>query len=205
MSEGRFAGLYDAFFDVFLRGIQRRVAKIAARHKCRCIVDLGCGTGSQCVLLHNKKFNVTGIDLSSKMLEIARKKNAEISFLQRDITSTGFPDSDFDCAIISFVLHMNSKETERKILDEAKRIVSRNGIIIITDYSKPSTWKGKIVEIPLKIIENLALEYHKKNYRRYMGRGAMDFLIEDNNLSVAERHRFYSGVIEVIVAKNEKE
>lgn len=110
VSEGRFAGLYDVSFDVFLRRIQRRVAKIAAQHKCGRIVDLGCGTGSQCILLHNKKFDVTGIDLSSKMLEIARKKNAEISFLQRDITSTGFPDSHFDCAIISFVLHMNSEK-----------------------------------------------------------------------------------------------
>ncbi|RLF45875.1 MAG: hypothetical protein DRN17_01645 [Thermoplasmata archaeon] len=201
VSEGRFAGLYDASFDVFLRRIQRRVVKIADRHKCGRIVDLGCGTGSQCVLLHNKKFDVTGIDLSSKMLEIARKKNAEISFLQRDITSTGFPDSHFDCAIISFVLHMNSEKNERKILNEAKRIIRHDGMIVITDYGIPSTFKGKIAELPLKIIENLALEDHKKNYRKYMERGALEYIIGENKLSVIERHKFYFGVIETITVQ----
>jgi len=201
VSEGRFAGLYDISFGLFLRRIQRRVVKIADRHKCGRIVDLGCGTGSQCIMLYNKKFDVTGIDLSSKMLEIARKKSAEISFLQRDITSTGFPDNHFDCAIISFVLHMNSEKNERGILNEVKRIVGEGGIVIITDYGMPSTFKGKIAELPLKIIENLALEDHKKNYRRYMERGALDFVIAENELSVIERHKFYFGVIETIVAK----
>ena len=201
VSEGRFSGLYDISFGLFLRRMQRSIVKIADRHKCRRIADLGCGTGSQCIMLHNKKFDVTGIDLSSKMLEVARKKNAEITFLQKDITSTGFSDSHFDCAILSFVIHMNSEKNEKKILNESKRIVRDDGLIIITDYSMPSTFKGKIVELPLKIIENLALEDHKKNYRRYMEKGALDFVIKENELSVIERHKFYFGVIETIVAK----
>lgn len=86
-------------------------------------------------------------------------------------------------------------------MNEAKRIVRHDGMIVMTDYGIPSTFKGKIVELPLKIIENLALEDHKKNYRRYMKRGALDFIIEENELSVIERHKFYFGVIETIVAK----
>ncbi len=201
MSEGRFAGMYDSSFGIFLRRIHRKVAKIAARHNCKSVVDLGCGTGAQCILLYNKKFDVTGVDLASNMLEVARKKSADIPFLKRDITSTDFPDGHFDCAVISFVLHMNSKENERAILNEAKRIVRDEGMIIITDYGMPSTFKGKIVELLIKIIENLALEDHKKNYRGYMKRGAMDSVIEENDLSIIERHKFYFGVIETIVAK----
>ena len=136
------------------------------------------------------------------MLEVARKKSSpEIDYIRGDIEKTGFEDGSFDCAIISFVIHMNSTENERTILDEAKRIVREGGIIVITDYGMPSTFKGRVAELMVKIIENLAIEEHKKNYRRYMENGAMDFIIKENDISVVERHGFYSGVIETIVAK----
>jgi len=202
VEEGRFAGLYDASFGLLLRRIHRRVAKIAGRHGCRQVIDLGCGTGAQCIVLHNNKFDVTGVDMSPKMLEVARKKSSpEIDYIRGDIEKTGFEDGSFDCAIISFVIHMNSAENERTILDEAKRIVREGGIIVITDYGMPSTFKGRVAELMVKIIENLAIEEHKKNYRRYMENGAMDFIIKENDISVVERHGFYSGVIETIVAK----
>ncbi len=202
MEEGRFAGLYDASFGLLLRRIHRRIAKIAGRHGCRQVIDLGCGTGAQCIVLHNNKFDVTGVDMSPKMLEVARKKSSpEIDYIRGDIEKTGFEDGSFDCAIISFVIHMNSTENERTILDEAKRIVREGGIIVITDYGMPSTFKGRVAELLVKIIENLAIGEHKKNYRRYMENGAMDFIIKENDISVVERHGFYSGVIETIVAK----
>lgn len=202
MEEGRFAGLYDSSFGLLLRRIHMSVARIAGRHKCRNIVDLGCGTGAQCITLHGKGFDVTGVDMSPKMLEVASKKSSpEIKYIRGGIEKTGFEDGSFDCAVISFVIHMNDAKNKKEIIREAKRIVRDGGIMVITDYGIPSTFKGKIAGLMVKIIENLAIEEHKKNYRRYMERGALNFLIEENNLSVAERHGFYSGAIETIVVK----
>ncbi|GLY40964.1 SAM-dependent methyltransferase [Amycolatopsis sp. NBRC 101858] len=55
----------------------------AARTK---VVDLGCGTGSLAVLLAEAGHDVCGVDLSSCMLDVARKKAAglDIDFRQGD-------------------------------------------------------------------------------------------------------------------------
>jgi phenylalanyl-tRNA synthetase alpha subunit len=121
VEEGRFAGLYDASFGLLLRRIHRRVAKIAGRHGCGQVIDLGCGTGAQCIILHDNKFDVAGMDMSSKMLEVARKKSSpDIKYIRGDIERTGFEDGSFDCAIISFVIHMNNEKSEEKIIQEAR-------------------------------------------------------------------------------------
>ncbi|WP_230192387.1 class I SAM-dependent methyltransferase [Paenibacillus sp. CECT 9249] len=67
------------------------------------VVDLGCGTGSITVPLANSGFQVTGIDLSSDMLAIARRKMDQspyanrmyreggVLFLQQDIRTWELP------------------------------------------------------------------------------------------------------------------
>ena len=55
------------------------------------ILDVGCGTGRHAIELARRGFHVTGIDLSSGMLEQARRKAAEadveVAFVQADATA----------------------------------------------------------------------------------------------------------------------
>lgn len=196
MSEVKFAGLYDLFFSLFLIPIQKNILKIAKKYKCKKIVDLGCGTGSQCILLHKNKFDVVGVDISDKMLAVAKRKSPhEIKYIHANIIDTKFSDSQFDCSIVSFVIHPNNVEKEIKILLEAKRITK--DAIIITDYSTPSTFKGRIACAFIKIIENLATKEHKKNYYSYMKKGAINAIV--GNELIKERYKFYGRAIETIV------
>jgi len=38
------------------------------------ILDLGCGSGSHALVLSKKGYQITGVDLSSKMVEITKRK-----------------------------------------------------------------------------------------------------------------------------------
>lgn len=53
------------------------------------VLDLACGTGTVSILLAQRGYDVTGIDRSADMLEIARAKareaGVEVNFLQRDM------------------------------------------------------------------------------------------------------------------------
>lgn len=50
------------------------------------LLDLGCGTGTMTRLLRDRGYDMTGIDLSGEMLEIARDKDdAGILYLQQDM------------------------------------------------------------------------------------------------------------------------
>src|SRR5579862_6636145 len=45
------------------------------QHKCREVVDTSCGTGSHLALLQKEDFfNLYGIDASTQMIELAKKK-----------------------------------------------------------------------------------------------------------------------------------
>lgn len=73
--------------------------------KARSIIDIGCGTGSHSLLLSKRGYSVTGIDISKKMIEIARGKaeieKAEIEFLVQDMRNIRL-NKKFDCAICMF-------------------------------------------------------------------------------------------------------
>lgn len=47
------------------------------------VMDLGCGTGALIPTLVNKGYEVTGVDASDNMLEIARKNNPDVEFIKR--------------------------------------------------------------------------------------------------------------------------
>lgn len=58
-------------------------------------MDLACGTGILCEILHKNGIQAAGMDLSSGMIDIARQENPHIRFDVADMT-TYCPDASFD-------------------------------------------------------------------------------------------------------------
>ncbi len=48
------------------------------------LLDLGCGTGNSCLPMHLRGLSVTGLDASEAMLEVAREKLPNVSFIWGD-------------------------------------------------------------------------------------------------------------------------
>lgn len=72
------------------------------------VLDLGCGYGWHCAYAAQQGAQrVLGVDLSEKMLETAREKNAgpAISYQCGAIEDLDFPDSSFDVVLSSLALH----------------------------------------------------------------------------------------------------
>jgi SAM-dependent methyltransferase len=66
----------------------------------RRILDLGCGTGILTGMLAENGYEVVGLDLSEKMLQLARDRHSSIPFIQGDFTR--LPDlGRFDAAVTS--------------------------------------------------------------------------------------------------------
>ena len=72
------------------------------------VLDLGCGYGWHCLYAanHGAKL-VHGIDISEKMLDVAREKNstAVITYEQKAMEDLDFPDSSFDVVLSSLAFH----------------------------------------------------------------------------------------------------
>ena len=74
------------------------------------VLDIGCATGTQCGDIANNVRQVTGIDISGKLLAIAEQRMAErnlhnIEFIQSSVFDERFQPDSFDVVMAFFVLH----------------------------------------------------------------------------------------------------
>jgi ubiquinone/menaquinone biosynthesis C-methylase UbiE len=108
------------------------------------ILELGCGPGNITKYLKTKFPNSSyvAIDLSPKMIEIARQHVKDIDFRIMDVREMATIDTTFDAIMCSFCLPFLSKEdTDNLIVDCAKQL-NTNGIIYISTMEGDETDAG---------------------------------------------------------------
>jgi imidazolonepropionase-like amidohydrolase len=65
------------------------------------VLDLGCGAGLPVVQELAERFEVTGVDISRRQIELARQNVRSATFLQADVSAVRFPAASFG-AVVSF-------------------------------------------------------------------------------------------------------
>ena len=108
-------------------------------------LDLGCGTGIYSIWLARKGLNVTGVDISANMLEIAKEKAASvplpIDFVHSDIHRLPFEDETFDLVVANIVFEF--VENPKQVLQEGLRVLKRGGRFVCGFIDKDSPWGKK--------------------------------------------------------------
>ncbi len=143
---------YDLINHIITWGLDERWRRKAAR-ECLAspsgkVLDLCCGTGDLAINLARLAGNdveLTGIDYSQPMLEIAVKKaeqlarERKISFIYGDAANLPFPDGYFDCVGISFAFRNLTYKNPlaRRHIAEVLRVLSAGGRYVIVETSQP--------------------------------------------------------------------
>jgi len=104
-------------------------------------IDLGCGAGNYAIYLASKGFEVTGIDISSKAVEIAkgkaRKKGFKCNFLVADVLGNlNEIDETFDFAYDWQLLHHIFPETRRKYVENVYGLLNPIGKYLSVCFSE---------------------------------------------------------------------
>lgn len=112
----------------------RRILELLGDLKGKRLLDLGSGLGEASVYFALRGAKVTACDLSSGMLDLAKRVAAhhkvEIATHQAPAEKTGLPDASFDIVYAGNLLHhVNIAPT----LDEARRILAPGGIFVSWD------------------------------------------------------------------------
>ena len=68
------AKYYDVFNEERSKPINMAIERILKQHQVTNVLDFACGTGLQVFWLAQSGFQVSGIDINNKMLEIAHNK-----------------------------------------------------------------------------------------------------------------------------------
>ncbi|TCK56472.1 2-polyprenyl-3-methyl-5-hydroxy-6-metoxy-1,4-benzoquinol methylase [Flavobacterium sp. 90] len=96
------------------------------------ILDLGCGPGHHALFFSNNDFSVTGIDLSSEMIELAKKASVKSNFKIMDILTLDFQKASFDGIWASASLLHIPKNKITPVLQKLKEILIKDGILYIS-------------------------------------------------------------------------
>ena len=94
-------------------------------------LDLGCGTGILCEILHQNGIKAAGMDFSSGMIDIARQGNPEIRYEVADMI-TYCPDQQFDLVTCTgdALNHIRQLSDIRKIFQNVYRYTAPGGYFI---------------------------------------------------------------------------
>lgn len=139
----RYSKVYDRFMRLFKLDNNEDIIKIFRNIEGKEICDIGGGTGVLADALQKKGKDVTIIDPSVKMTNIAVKRNKNISIINSTLNNHKF-NKKFDYIIFKDSLHHIKNQED--IIKKSIEILNDEGHIIIQEFS-PSDYKSKIIFI----------------------------------------------------------
>ncbi len=113
------------------------------------VLDLACGPGvfTQLIAKNLSVSEIMGVDLSEPMLKKARNRFSNetlpcsFKFQLQDISDLSFLENEkFD--LITFMNashHISDLVSVKKIIEEASRVCKKDGIVFISDHTRPKT------------------------------------------------------------------
>ncbi len=160
------------------------------------ILEVGCGPGHMTLELARNGFNTTGIDLSLKCIEIAKKTadedpwkktRAALKYIQADfLENETFPGNTFDVVIFIGALHHFPEQ--QSVLSQVSRVLREDGIILVHEPTRDRMTEGNaafihLVRLLLSQNEGFFKEYEipesLKAYREQIGEIHADMKYED--------------------------
>jgi ubiquinone/menaquinone biosynthesis C-methylase UbiE len=105
------------------------------------VLDFGCGTGRMTIDLAQYSDHVVGVDISSEMVERARRihRDPRVEFVTYDGQTLPFPDGSFDTALTVVVLQLYRDEPARfrSIAGEIARVLRPGASAWLIEQSAP--------------------------------------------------------------------
>ncbi len=96
------------------------------------IIDIGCGPGRDAKVFSSFGFEVTGVDFSAKMIELARQNASCCSFHVMDIEKLAFASESFHGVWANCALLHVPKQNIPSVLDKMRIILKSKGVLYLS-------------------------------------------------------------------------
>lgn len=115
------------------------------------VLEIGCGPGYLCLELARAGYDVLGMDLSERCIEIAQEfANKDPHIGERGKLAYGVadlfefnPEQKFDVVIFLGALH--HFRDQQKVMDSVKRLLNSEGIVIAHEPTRDRVTKGNAI------------------------------------------------------------
>ncbi|MBD3412893.1 MAG: methyltransferase domain-containing protein [Candidatus Aminicenantes bacterium] len=143
-----FFGNLDQIYDRLISDIQ----------KGQKVLDIGCGTGALILKAAQRGAQVKGIDINAQMLEVAKEKAEQWGLEQMtEFQEKGVSELDkeeeasYDAVTSGLCFSELSEDEIRYALRHIKRILKKDGLLLIADEVRPQNILRKIIHWLIKI------------------------------------------------------
>ncbi|MDD4717212.1 MAG: class I SAM-dependent methyltransferase [Eubacteriales bacterium] len=158
----------------------------------KAVLDLGCGYGENCAEFKRLGASrVVGIDISGKMLEVAKNENTEIEFIKADMSDLSFIDGRFDIVFSSLAVHY-IKDFDSFVAG-VSRILADGGVFIFSQEHPLTTAPPAGASWTRDENKNV-LHYNLMGYMR-SGLRSTTWLVDN----VIKYHRPFSEIVNVLI------
>ena len=141
------------------------------------LLDIGCGNGRLYDFLKNEPIIYTGIDNNKSLLTLAKKQHKKAKFKYASATKLPFSEKSFDTVwCIAVLHHLPTKTLRLKACGEMKRVLKKNGKLMITVWN---LWQ--------------------KKYRKFIDKKTHDALIPWNNKVNRYYHSFTAAELKLLL------
>jgi SAM-dependent methyltransferase len=119
---------------------RQRVIELAELHGDEDLLDAGCGTGLTALRIAEQHHacQAYGIDLSSKMIEVAQsdatERNLDVDLRVGSITDLPYPDESFDVVLTNIMFHHLDMTQKRQAVAEIVRVLRPGGRYVSAEF-----------------------------------------------------------------------
>ena len=164
------------------------------------VLEVGCGAGTDLVRFARGGATVTGVDLSSSAIELARK-NFAIQGLTADLREADgehlpFPDNTFDLVYAHGVVQYTADD--RALVEECRRVLKPGALAIVQVYNRVSWLNAlsKLMKVSLEHEDAPVLKKYSASELRALLSGFSDVRIVFERFPVKSRlHGGWKGLV----------
>lgn len=130
--------LYDETYDFICHSISKENAKI---------LEIGCGSGNitKYLLSQRPDFDILGIDIAPKMIELAKGNNPIAKFAVMDSRQINTLETKYDGIIAGFCLPYLSQIEASELISHSYELLNEKGLIYLSFVEgKPSESEFKM-------------------------------------------------------------
>jgi len=172
-------------------------------------LDLATGTGDIAFLLHDRAARTIGLDVTLRMIELARAKRPDSSapqFIVGDMTALPFPSASVDMVTTGYGLR-NVPDLATSI-DEIYRVLRRGGQLLSLDFNRPSAaWLRTIYLLYLAVVGGMlgwvlhrdpdTYRYIPASIRTYPGGEGVAALMRARGFSSVRHYPVLGGLMSI--------
>ena len=185
---------------------KRRLVRLAAPGRGIHALDLATGTGDIAFAMAARGARVAGLDLTPRMIELARAKGNGPRFLVGDMLALPFPAASFDVVTTGYGLR--NVPNLMTAIEEIHRVLKPGGQLLSLDFNRPSNGLVRAAYLTYLTIVGGTLgwvlhrdpdtyRYIPASIRQYPGAEAVVRLLGEQGFSRAQYYPVLGGLMAI--------